>query len=93
MKLSLLGHFIPLVYGRFTTAVMGSLHMHQKYARLHALTYLVFAFFITCVIANFVSQAASMEYLKYRAKRLSYVVASLSGTILAVCSLHDPCVS
>lgn len=61
--------------------------MLQEYAREHVLTCLVPAFFIAGAIAVFVNQAAVLKYFGAQAKRiLSYSVASVSGTILAVCS-------
>ena len=53
----------------------------------HVLTCLVPAFFIAGAIAIFVSQDAILRYFGPKAKRLlSYSIASVSGTILAVCS-------
>jgi hypothetical protein len=61
--------------------------MLQEYAREHVLTCLVPAFFIAGAIAVFVNQAAVLKYFGAQAKKiLSYSVASVSGTILAVCS-------
>ena len=61
--------------------------MLREYAREHVLTCLIPAFFIAGAIAVFVSQASVLKYLGPQAKRiLSYGVASVSGTILAVCS-------
>ncbi len=61
--------------------------MLQEYAREHVLTCLVPAFFIAGAIAVFVSQAAVLKYFGATAKKiLSYSVASISGTVLAVCS-------
>ncbi len=61
--------------------------MLQEYARQHVLTCLVPAFFIAGAIAVFVSQAAVLKYFGATARKiLSYSVASVSGTILAVCS-------
>ena len=61
--------------------------MLREYAREHVLTCLIPAFFIAGAIAVFVSQAAVLKYFGAQAKRvLSYSVASISGTILAVCS-------
>lgn len=83
----LFAYFMPLSNPRFTGAVLESLYMLQDYARLHVLTCLVPAFFIAGAIANFVSQAAVIKYFGSEAKKwLSYAVASVSGTILAVCS-------
>jgi len=61
--------------------------MLQEYAREHVLTCLVPAFFIAGAIAVFVSQTAVLKYFGATAKKiLSYSVASVSGTVLAVCS-------
>ena len=61
--------------------------MLQEYAREHVLTCLVPAFFIAGAIAVFVNQAAVLKYFGAQARKiLSYSVASVSGTILAVCS-------
>jgi len=61
--------------------------MLQEYAREHVLTCLIPALFIAGAIAVFVSQAAVLKFFGAEAKKiLSYSVASVSGTILAVCS-------
>ncbi|MEE9496779.1 MAG: permease [Desulfobacterales bacterium] len=61
--------------------------MLQEYAQKHVLTCLIPAFFIAGAIAVFVSQAAVLKYFGAQAKKiLAYSVASVSGTILAVCS-------
>ena len=61
--------------------------MLQEYARQHVLTCLIPAFFIAGAITVFVSQAAVMKYFGATANKiLSYSVASVSGTVLAVCS-------
>lgn len=61
--------------------------MLQEYAREHVLTCLIPAFFIAGAIAVFVSQASVLKYFGATASKvLSYSVASISGTVLAVCS-------
>jgi hypothetical protein len=61
--------------------------MLQEYARQHVLTCLVPAFFIAGAISVFVSQAAVLKYFGAKANKiLSYSVASVSGSVLAVCS-------
>jgi uncharacterized membrane protein YraQ (UPF0718 family) len=61
--------------------------MLQEYARKHVLTCLIPAFFIAGAISVFVSQASVLKYFGSQANKiLSYSVASISGTILAVCS-------
>lgn len=61
--------------------------MLREYAREHMLTCLIPAFFIAGAISVFVSQAAVLKYFGATARKiLSYSVASVSGTVLAVCS-------
>ena len=61
--------------------------MLQEYAREHVLTCLIPAFFIAGAISVFVSQASVLKYFGAKANKvLSYAVASVSGSILAVCS-------
>ena len=61
--------------------------MAQDYARQHILLCLIPAFFIAGAIANFISQENVIKYFGANTnKLLSYSVASVSGTILAVCS-------
>ncbi len=61
--------------------------MTREYAREHVIFCLVPAFFIAGAIACFVSQAAVMKYFGANARKVvAYGVASVSGSILAVCS-------
>jgi uncharacterized membrane protein YraQ (UPF0718 family) len=79
--------FLPVGRQRFDNAVFEALHLVKWYAREHVLLCLMPAFFIAGAIAVFVSQASVMKYLGARANKvLAYGVASVSGTILAVCS-------
>jgi hypothetical protein len=79
--------WLPIDSNRFTGAIIESLALAKWYAREHVLLCLVPAFFIAGAISVFVSQAAVMKYLGAGAKKvMSYGVASVSGTILAVCS-------
>ena len=72
---------------RLQNAVWESFYLLQDYAREHVLLCLVPAFFIAGAVAVFVSQAAVMKYLGARANKvLAYGVASVSGSVLAVCS-------
>jgi uncharacterized membrane protein YraQ (UPF0718 family) len=85
--LFLLFFWLPVEKSRFTGAVIESLALAKWYAQEHVLLCLVPAFFIAGGISCFVSQAAVMKYLGVRAKKVvAYSVASVSGTILAVCS-------
>ena len=64
-----------------------ALALARWYAREHVLLCLVPAFFIAGAIGVYVSQGAVMKYLGARANKvLAYGVASVSGSILAVCS-------
>jgi uncharacterized membrane protein YraQ (UPF0718 family) len=79
--------YLPVGMGRFDGAVMEALHLVKWYAREHVLLCLVPAFFIAGAISVFVSQASVIKYLGARANKvLAYGVASVSGSILAVCS-------
>lgn len=72
---------------RLENALWESLHLVKWYAQEHVLLCLVPAFFIAGAVGVFVSQAAVMKYLGPKANKvLAYGVASVSGTILAVCS-------
>jgi len=79
--------YLPLGAPRFDGAVLEALHLVKWYAREHVILCLIPAFFIAGAIAVFVSQAAVIKYFGAGANKiLSYSVASISGTILAVCS-------
>jgi uncharacterized membrane protein YraQ (UPF0718 family) len=72
---------------RVENALWESLHLVKWYAQEHVLLCLVPAFFIAGAVGVFVSQAAVMKYLGPKANKvLAYGVASVSGSILAVCS-------
>ncbi|MGQ9650110.1 MAG: permease [Phycisphaerae bacterium] len=78
---------MPVDWPRFGKAVFEALALTKWYAQEHVLLCLIPAFFIAGAIAVFVSQASVMKYLGPKApKVLAYGVASVSGTILAVCS-------
>lgn len=83
----LAAYFIPFNKVNVQKALLESFFMLQDYAQEHVLFCLVPAFFIAGAIVVFVNQAAVMKYFGAQAKKiLSYSVASVSGTILAVCS-------
>ncbi|MGR8952924.1 MAG: permease, partial [Gammaproteobacteria bacterium] len=72
---------------RLHNAFWEALYLVRWYAEEHVLLCLIPAFFIAGAIAVFVSQGVVMKYLGPAApKGLAYAVASVSGTILAVCS-------
>lgn len=79
--------YLPVENMRFSNAIFEALALVKWYAREHVLLCLVPAFFIAGAISVFVSQASMMKYFGAKANKfLSYGVASVSGTILAVCS-------
>jgi uncharacterized membrane protein YraQ (UPF0718 family) len=79
--------YLPVGIPRFDGAVTESLQLVKWYAREHVLLCLVPAFFIAGAISVFVSQASVMKYLGARANKvLAYGVASVAGSVLAVCS-------
>ena len=87
LGLFLLFYYLPVEKERFTNAVHESLALAKWYAQEHVLLCLVPAFFIAGVISVFVSQGAVIKYFGAKAKKWqAYLVASVSGSILAVCS-------
>lgn len=79
--------YLPIGNARFDNSLLEAFHLVKWYAREHVLLCLVPAFFIAGAISVFVSQSAVMKYLGAKAhKVLAYGVASVSGSILAVCS-------
>ncbi len=83
----LLCFYLPVGNARFDRAVLEAAHLVRWYAQEHVLLCLIPAFFIAGAIGVFVSQTAVMKYLGPSAKKLlAYGVASVSGSILAVCS-------
>lgn len=80
-------YFLPIENTGFNNAIFEALALTKWYAREHVLLCLVPAFFIAGAISVFVSKASVIKYFGARANKfLSYGVASVSGTILAVCS-------
>jgi uncharacterized protein len=80
-------YFLPVGNGRFDNALLEALSLAHWYAREHVILCLVPAFFIAGAISVFVRQDAVMRYLGGGASPwVAYPVASVSGTILAVCS-------
>ncbi|MDD4980651.1 MAG: permease [Candidatus Omnitrophica bacterium] len=79
--------YLPIENVRFSNAIFEALALVKWYAREHVLLCLIPAFFIAGAISVFVSQASVLKYFGTKANKfLSYSVASVSGTILAVCS-------
>jgi uncharacterized membrane protein YraQ (UPF0718 family) len=80
-------YYVPWASPTVRKSGLEAFLMLQEYARQHVLTCLIPAFFIAGAISVFVSQASVLKYFGATAKKvLSYSVASVSGSILAVCS-------
>lgn len=83
----LAAYFVPFESARFKGGVLEAFYMLQDYARLHVLLCLTPALFIAGAVSVFVSSASVIKYLGPAAKKaVAYLVASVSGAILAVCS-------
>ncbi|MBP9865963.1 MAG: permease [Candidatus Omnitrophica bacterium] len=79
--------YVPIESARFHNAIFEAIALVKWYAREHVVLCLVPAFFIAGAISVFISQASVLKYFGAKAnKLLSYSVASVSGTVLAVCS-------
>jgi uncharacterized membrane protein YraQ (UPF0718 family) len=80
-------YYVPWNHPTIRQSGLEAFMMLREYAREHVLTCLIPAFFIAGAIAVFVSQAAVLKYFGATAKKIvSYSVASVSGSVLAVCS-------
>jgi uncharacterized membrane protein YraQ (UPF0718 family) len=80
-------YYLPLESLPVSGAFFEALALVRWYAREHVLLCLVPAFFIAGAISVFVSQASVLKYFGAKANKfLSYSVAAVSGTVLAVCS-------
>lgn len=91
-------YFVPLATPQFApdaspagakvvSAIVEALVMLQWYARNHTLACVVPALFIAGAITTFLSKESVLKHLGPKANKLeSYSVASVSGTVLAVCS-------
>lgn len=67
-------------------AIINGLLSVYDYLSLHVLACLVPAFFIAGAVAMFVSKQSVIRYFSIKTKKIvSYSIASISGTVLAVC--------
>jgi len=83
----LFAYFLPIENDTFRNAIIDAFALAKWYAQEHVLLCLVPAFFIAGVIAVFISQASVVKHFGAKAKKWkAYLIASVSGTILAVCS-------
>jgi uncharacterized protein len=83
----LVAYFLNLGDPKIQIAIQEAFRMLQWYARNHTLACVVPAMFIAGGIATFLSKEAVLRHLGPKANKMeAYTVASVSGTVLAVCS-------
>ncbi|QDU57500.1 permease [Aeoliella mucimassa] len=94
----LFAYFVPLATPQFdsqadplaakiTAAIVEAFLLLQWYARNHTLACVVPALFIAGAITTFLSKEAVLKHLGPKANKAeAYSVASVAGTVLAVCS-------
>jgi uncharacterized protein len=87
LTIFLLAYFLNFTDPKIQQAVMDAFYMLQWYARNHTLACVVPAMFIAGAIASFLSKETVLRHLGPKANKVeAYSVASVSGTVLAVCS-------
>ncbi len=80
-------YFVPFSDQYISNALLEGFFMLQDYVREHTLTCLIPALFIAGLMSVKVSQASVIKYFGAETNKIiSYGIASISGTILAVCS-------
>lgn len=80
-------YFLPVDSLSFRDSILEGLSLLKWYAQEHVILCLIPAFYIAGAISVFVSQDSVIRYFGYGAKKwISYSIASVSGTVLAVCS-------
>ena len=83
----IVAYVLPLSSPKVTAAILEAFKMLQWYARNHTLACVVPALFIAGGIITFLSKEAVLRHLGPKANKVeAYSVASVSGTVLAVCS-------
>ena len=87
LAIFLVAYFLPLSDVKVTAALLEAFKMLQWYARNHTLACVVPALFIAGAITTFLSKEAVLRHLGPKANKVeAYSVASVAGTVLAVCS-------
>jgi uncharacterized membrane protein YraQ (UPF0718 family) len=80
-------YFIPAGSPRFDNAILEAVRLTSWYAREHVILCLLPAFVIAGAMSVYISQGSVLRYLGPQAsKPIALSVASVSGTLLAVCS-------
>lgn len=83
----LTAYFLPWEAPRVRAGGLEAFLMLQDYAREHVILCLIPALFIAGAISVFLSRTAVLKYFGAKANKvLAYCVASVSGTLLSVCS-------
>lgn len=92
LLLSILGvfliiYFVPAGSARFDNAILEAVRLTSWYAQEHVILCLLPAFLIAGAMSVYISQGSVLHYLGPQAsKPIALGVASVSGTLLAVCS-------
>jgi len=80
-------YFVPYQSQWFNNSIISGINLLNDYAKQHVLTCLVPALFIAGAIGVFIKKDVVLKYLGPKARKwTSYLIASVSGAILAVCS-------
>jgi len=80
-------YLMPLGSKAFDRSILAAFELLKWYAKEHVILCLIPAFFIAGAISVYVSQSAVIKYFGADSpKWLSYSIAAVSGSILAVCS-------
>ncbi len=80
-------YFLPAGNARFDNAVLEAIRLTHWYAREHVILCLLPAFIIAGAMAVYISEGSVLRHLGPQAsKPVALAVASVSGTLLAVCS-------
>ena len=80
-------YYFPLEYLHFRNPIFEAFALVKWYAREHVLLCLIPAFFIAGAVSVFIKKSTVIKCFGAKANKfLAYSVASVSGTILAVCS-------
>ena len=80
-------YFVPAGTARFDNAILEAVRLTNWYAEEHVILCLLPAFVIAGAMAVYISQGSVLRYLgPLASKPIALGVASVSGTLLAVCS-------
>ena len=80
-------YFVPVGTARFDNAILEAVRLTNWYAQEHVILCLLPAFVIAGAMAVYISQGSVLRHLgPLASKPIALSVASVSGTLLAVCS-------